>query len=130
MLENESEEENGKTKKTFFVETDYPIDVTVLMLTIGKSKVVMTSAILADNELTVIKKPDIVKYQPIVNEEGDSEFRDFKYTKNLKRPISIVDTETGEEIKPVVYIDPETGEISGKCRMMPYRAYIAIEVTD
>ena len=32
----------------------------------------------------------------------------FTYTPNLKRPISIIDPETTDEIKPILYFDEET----------------------
>ena len=103
MLDFEKEEEEGKTKKTFFVEVEEDTAITILMLTLGKNKVVMNSGILLENELEITKKPDIVKYEPIINKDGEYTYRDFKYTPNLKRPISIIDSITGEEIKPFLY---------------------------
>lgn len=127
MLENVEENVEGKKKKTFFVENSSD-ETTVLMLTMGKNKVVINSAVVKDNEISVINKPNIVKYEPILNNSQEIEYKDFKYTNNLKRPISIIDVETGEEVKPVLYIDQESGEVIGKCKMMPYRPYIALEL--
>lgn len=127
MLDNLEEEQDGKKKKTFFVEGNNE-ETTVLMLTMGKNKVVINSAILKDNEISVINKPNIVKYEPILNTQKEVLYRDFKYTNNLKRPISIIDVETGQEVKPVLYIDQESGEVIGKCKMMPYKPYIALEL--
>ncbi len=124
---NFSEEEvEGKTQKIFTVDSDE--ELTVLMLTLGKNKVIMNTGVLKDSEMEVVRKPDIVKYEPIVNEDGKYTYKEFKYTPNLGRPISIIDTQTAEEITPSLYIDKDTGEILGKCKMMPYRAYIAIEL--
>ena len=127
LLNNTQEEQDGKIKKTFYVE-DVDKEATVLMLTMGKNKVVINSAILKDNEITVIKSPNVIKYEPILNTSEEVEYRDFKYTNNLKRPISIIDVKTGEEVKPVLYIDQESGEVIGKCKLMPYKPYIALEL--
>lgn len=126
QLNSTSEEEDGKTKKIFTVDSND--ELTVLMLTLGKNKVIMNTGVLNDNEIEVIKKPDIVKYEPIINKGENYTYKEFKYTPNLGRPISIIDAETAQEVTPSLYIDKESGEIVGKCKMMPYRAYIAIEL--
>lgn len=126
QLNSTSEEEDGKTKKIFTVDSNDKL--TVLMLTLGKNKVIMNTGVLNDNEIEVIKKPDIVKYEPIINKGENYTYKEFKYTPNLGRPISIIDAETAQEVTPSLYIDKESGEIVGKCKMMPYRAYIAIEL--
>jgi len=48
----------------------------------------------------------------------------------MKRPISIIDPVTTEEIKPVLYFDEETSEVRGKCKLKPYKKYFAFEVKD
>lgn len=126
QLDSISEEEDGKTKKIFTVDSDE--ELTVLMVTLGKNKVIMNTGILSDSEIEVIRKPDIIKYEPIVNKGENYTYKEFKYTPNLGRPISIIDTETAQEIIPSLYIDKESGKIVGKIKMMPYRAYIAIEL--
>ena len=62
--------------------------------------------------------------------EKEMEYREFKYTPNLKRPISIIDPETAEEIKPVLYFDKETNEVRGKCKLKPYKSYFAFEIRE
>ena len=126
QLDSTSEEEDGKTKKIFTVESDE--ELTVLMVTLGKNKVIMNTGVLKDSEIEVIRKPDIVKYEPIINKAEHYTYKEFKYTPNLGRPISIIDTETAQEVTPSLYIDKDSGQIVGKCKMMPYRAYIAIEL--
>ena len=59
-----------------------------------------------------------------------SVYKEFTYTPNLKRPISIIDPETTEEIKPVVFIDKSTNEVKGKCKLEPYKSYFAFEIRD
>ena len=48
----------------------------------------------------------------------------------MKRPISIIDPETTEEIKPTLYFDDETNEVKGKCKLKPNKQYFAFEVAD
>ena len=60
--------------------------------------------------------------------EDKKEYREFKYTPNLKRPISIIDPETTEEVKPVLYFDEEANEVKGKCKLKPYKKYFAFEI--
>ena len=42
--------------------------------------------------------------------------------------ISIIDPETTEEVKPILYFDEETREVKGKCKLKPYKKYFAFEV--
>ena len=58
------------------------------------------------------------------------EYKEFKYTPNFKRPISIIDPETTEEVKPVLYFDEKTNEVKGKCKLKPYKSYFAFEIRD
>ena len=51
-----------------------------------------------------------------------------EYTPDMKRHFSIIDTETGEEVKPVLYTDEITGKVKGKCKILPHRPYIVLEL--
>ena len=46
----------------------------------------------------------------------------------MKRNFSIIDSQTGEEVKPSLYRD-ENGNVKGRCKIMPNRPYIVLEVT-
>lgn len=77
----------------------------------------------------ISRKPIPIKCSAIYNEE-ETEFKEFEYTPNMKRPISIIDPETTEEIKPTLYFDDETNEVKGKCKLKPNKQYFAFEVAD
>ena len=62
--------------------------------------------------------------------ETETEYKDFRYTPNLKRPICIIDPETTEEIKPILYFDEKTNEVKGKCKLKPYKSYFAFEIRE
>lgn len=124
-----AEELNGNLKKkTFFIdEPEY--EEQLVILSFGKDKVVVNMGVLEDNKVKVSKKPIPVKFQTLYSEEK-SEYREFKYTPNLKRPISIIDPETTEEVKPILYFDEKTNEIKGKCKLKPNKSYFAFEIRE
>ena len=70
-----------------------------------------------------------MKFKTLYSEE-ETEFKDFSYTPNMKRPISIIDPETAEEIKPMLYFDEKTNEVKGKCKLKPYKEYFAFEINE
>lgn len=116
-------------KKTFFVDDPSPRGEELVILSFGKDKVVVNTGIMAENKLTISKKPMPVKFDTIYSEK-ESVYKEFDYTPNLKRPISIIDPETTEEVKPIVYLDEKTNEIKGKCKLKPYKSYFAFEIRD
>lgn len=124
-----TEELRGNMKrKTFYV--DFPTqEDELLILSFAKEKVVVNTAILVDDKISISKKPMPVKFDSIYSEE-EKEIKDFKYTPNLKRPICIIDPETTEEVKPVLYFDENTNEVKGKCKLKPYKSYFAFEIRD
>ena len=124
------EEYRGDQKrKTFFVDNPSDDGNDLLFLSFGKEKIVVNSGVLEDNEVKISKKPMPVKFNTLYSEEG-YEYKDVKYTPNLKRPITIIDPETTEEIKPNLYFDEKTNEVKGKCKLKPYKSYFAFEIRE
>ena len=101
----------------------------LVILSFGKDRVVINSGLLLGDEVKITKKPIPFKYNTIYSEDG-TEIKDISYTPNLKRQISIIDPETTEEIKPVLYYDEKTNEVKGKCKLKPYKSYFAFEIRD
>ena len=124
-----SEEIDGNVKKkTFFIdEPEY--EEQLVFLSFGKERVVVNTGRLEDDKVKISKKPLPLKFETLYSEE-ETEYKEFKYTPNLKRPISIIDPETTEEIKPILYIDKETNEVKGKCKLKPNKSYFAFEIRD
>ena len=116
-------------KKTFFVDEPSPRGEELVILSFGKDKVVVNTGIMLESKLTLSKKPMPVKFDTIYSEK-ESVYKEFNYTPNLQRPISIIDPETTEEIKPIVYLDEKTNEIKGKCKLKPYKSYFAFEIRE
>ncbi len=124
-----AEELNGDLKKkTFFI--DEPgFEEELVILSFGKDKVVVNMGLLTDDKVKIAKRPIPIKFDTLYSEQ-EMEYKEFKYTPDLKRPISIIDPETTEEIKPILYFDQETNEVKGKCKLKPYKSYFAFEIRD
>lgn len=118
-----------KTKKTFYVNRPAPEGDHLVILSFAKDRVVVNTGILDEEEVRISKKPMPIKFSTMYNEE-ETEYKEVQYTPNLKRPISIIDPETTEEVKPVLYFDEKTNEVKGKCKLKPYKSYFAFEVRD
>lgn len=128
-LEYIEELRGDKTKKTFFVDNPSEDGNQLVILSFGKDKVVVNMGLLEEDRVRISKKPVPLKFDTLYTEK-EADYKEFKYTPNLKRPISIIDPETAEEIKPVLYFDKETNEVKGKCMLKPYKSYFAFEVRE
>lgn len=118
-----------KKRKTFYVNNPLPQGNKLAILSFGKDRVVINNGILDGDRVIISKKPMPFKFKTLYNDE-ETEYKDVEYTPNLKRPISIIDPETAEEIKPILYFDKETNEIKGKCKLKPNKTYFAFEIRD
>ena len=118
-----------KTKKTFYVNRPAPEGDHLVILSFAKDRVVVNTGILDEELVKISKKAMPIKFTTMYNEE-ETEYKEVQYTPNLKRPISIIDPETTEEVKPVLYFDEETNEVKGKCKLKPFKSYFAFEVRD
>ncbi len=128
-LQHTEEIVGEKTKKTFYVNEPKPEGNDLVILSFGQGKVVVNTGILQDDEVRICKKPIPMSFKKLYSEE-ETEYKEVEYTPNLKRPISIIDPETTEEIKPVLYFDDETKEVKGKCKLKPYKSYFAFEIRE
>ena len=123
-----SEEINGNMKKkTFFVDYPEAEGEDLVILSFGQEKVVVNMGFLKDDRLKISKRPIPVKFDTIYS-ETPIEYKDFNYTPNLQRPITIIDPETTEEVKPRLYIDSKTNEVKGKCKLKPNKPYFTFEI--
>lgn len=125
--------ENGANgcKKTFFVGSvdneSIEKDFDILLLTLGKEKALMNMAVLKKDELLVSREPANVSYKTLRTEDKVT-YKDINYTPNFKRPISIVDPEIADEVKPVLYFDEEANMVKARVKLLPDKSYIALEV--
>ena len=127
-----SEELNGNNKKkTFFVDApnENSEENQLVILSFAKEKVVINMGILEKDKVKITKRPMPVKFDALYSEE-EQVYKEFKYTPNFKRPISIIDPETAEEVKPMIYFDEKTEEVKGKCKLKPNKPYFAFEISE
>ena len=128
-LEHIEEIRGDFNKKTFYVENPSKDGNKLVILSFGQDKVVINTGILLNDEVKITKKPTPFKFTTLYSED-ETEYKEFKYTPNLKRPITIIDPETAEEIKPMLYFDENTDEVKGKCKLKPYKSYFAFEIRE
>lgn len=124
-------QEADGVKKTFYFNEDLEGNEKkdLVLLTVGDGKALLNSATFETGQLSVGKKADFVTYKKLYSTEA-TEYTDIKYTPNFKRPISIIDPEAGDEVKPILYYDSEANEVKAKIKMLPNKSYIALEVRD
>ncbi len=125
-----SEEIQGSMKKkTFFVDYPEPEGEDLVILSFAQQKVVVNMGLLKDDKVKISRRPIPVKFDTLYS-DTPSEYKNFKYTPNLQRPITIIDPETTEEVKPMLYLDENTNEVKGKCKLKPYKSYFSFEIRD
>lgn len=118
-----------KRRKTFFVDNPAPEGNPLVFLSFGKDRVVVNTGFLDYDEVKISKKPMPMKLSTLYNEK-ETVYREFEYTPNMKRPISIIDPETTEEVKPILYFDEKANEVKGKCTLKACKKYFAFEVSE
>ena len=124
-----SEEIRGNnTRKTFFID-EPDREEELVILSFAKERVVVNMGLLEGNKIRISKRPVPIKFDTLYS-ENESTYKEFKYTPNIKRNIVIIDPETTEEIKPLVYFDKDTNEIKGKCKLIPNKSYFSFEIRD
>lgn len=125
-----TEEINGTNKKkTFFVDNPSKDYDELVILSFSGEKVVINMGVVEGEKVRISKKPIPMKFDTLYSEQ-EQVYKDFNYTPNFKRPISIIDPETAEEVKPMMYFDEKTNEVKGKCKLKPYKSYFAFEIRD
>ena len=127
-IEPAKTEVDGQLRKTFSVlkESDDEKELVVL-LTLTNSKAILSTGELTSNGFSVTASNIPLRYSSILNRD-DVEYKEVEYNPNLKRNFAIIDTETGNEVKPSVYMDSETGSLKGRCKIMPNKPYVVLEL--
>lgn len=128
-LEYSEELRGDLKKKTFYVEDPQEDGNQLVILSFAKDKVVVNTGLLLGDSVKITKTPMPFKFNTMYSEE-ETVFKEFQYTPNLKRSITIIDPETTEEIKPRLYFDEQANEVKGKCKLKPYKSYFSFEIRD
>lgn len=121
-------EEEGKIKKIFNVLVEEEDEINdIILLTLTDRKAFLSTGVLDSQGFRTEETNIPLSYGSIYNIEG-VEYKEVNYTPDMKRNFSIIDSQTGEEVKPSLYKDEVTGQIKGRCKIMPNRPYIVLEV--
>ena len=126
-IESIDSTDNGRIKKSFNVIKTNDEPQLIVLLTLTNSKAVLSTGELTDRGFKATETNVPLSYGSIYNNEG-VEYKEVEYTPNMKRHFSIIDTQSGEEIRPVLYNDEVTGRVKGKCKLLPHRPYIVLEL--
>ena len=119
--------DNGRIKKSFNVIKTSDEPQLIVLLTLTNTKAILSTGELTDKGFKSTEFNIPLSYGSIYNNEG-VEYKEVEYTPNMKRHFSIIDTQTGEEIRPILYNDEITGKVKGKCKLLPHRPYIVLEL--
>ena len=120
-------EMNGRIAKEFSVVPDADGIQDVVLLTLTKSKAILSTALLDKNGLKATEDKLPLSYGSLYD-DSNIQYKEFIYTPNMKRRFAIIDTTTCEEVKPTLYIDELTQEVKGKCKLLPLRPYVILEI--
>lgn len=119
-------EVDGKKSKQFNVIDDgKPQDI--VLLTLANKKAILSTGTLDRDGFKNGEGSKSVSYGSIFNADG-IDYKEFAYTPNMKRRFTIIDTVTCEEVKPMLYVDENTQEVKGRCKILPLRPYIVLEI--
>lgn len=119
---------NGQSKKLFNVVNENGEDKNLMvLLTLTSSKAILSTGELTPSGFNIKESNIPLRYGSILNQEG-VEYKEVEYTPNLKRNFAIIDTESGNEVKPTLYMDEKTGTVKGRCKIMPNKPYVILEL--
>ena len=127
-LDSIDELRNESTKRTYFVDLPKKSGNQLLFLTFGNETVTVNQGVLKGDEIKFVRKPVPMEFDTIYKEAGNEYYKEYNYTPNMKRQISIVDPDTGEEVKPILFYDSKTNEVKGKCKLQPNKTYLAFQL--
>ena len=129
-LDASVKEDEGGIKKTFFVnDISQKDNIDIVLVTLGDGKARLNMAVLKDDKLLISKDSAKIKYTTLYSENQET-YDDIKYTPNFKRPISIIDPEIADEIRPTLYFDESTNMVKARVKLQPKKSYIALQVTE
>ena len=128
-IDHVDKELNGRITKEFAVIRDEDGMQDIVLLTLTKNKAMLSTGLLDANGLKPTEEKLPLSYGSLYD-DSNIQYKEFIYTQNMKRRFAIVDTTICDEVKPTLYIDEVTGEIKGKCKLLPLRPYVILEVKD
>ncbi len=116
-------------KKTFYIDAKNLVEekLDIILLSVNKEQAKLNTACLVGNDFYISKKPENIGFKVLFS-ETNSDYKDIKYTPNFRRPISIIDPEIPDEVKPVLYYDEEANMVKSRVKLQSNKPYIALEI--
>lgn len=127
-LDSIEELRNDGVMKTFFVDFPKKSGNQLLFLSFSKDKVTVNYGVLKNYTVKFVKRPSSMNIDTIYKETENDYYKEYKCTPNMKMPIPIIDPESGEELKPILYYDSKTNEVKGKYKLKPNKSYLAFRI--
>lgn len=122
--------DQGKIKKEFnVIKSTEDEKQTIVLLTLTRSKAILSTGELDSTGFKAIDTNVPLSYGSLYN-SSSVEYKEVNYTPDMKRCFSVIDAQTGEEIRPVLYNDPISGMVKGKCKILPNKPYVVLEIVD
>lgn len=128
-LECIDKETDGRITKEFSVGNHSKGAQDIVLLTLANNRAILSTAVFDENGLIPTEDKLPLSYGSLYD-DSNIQYKEFIYTQNLKRRFAIIDTTTCEEVKPALFRDELTGEIKGKCKLLPLRPYVILEIKD
>ena len=120
--------ENGYRKTFYFSqELEQNERKELVFLTLKPGEAVLNAGEYLNGKLNIGRKPESIEYSSLKTTGDATEYRDYKYAPKIKRPMTIIDPEIGEEVKPILYFDTEANDVRAKIKLLPHKSYIALE---
>ena len=126
-LDHIDSEQDGKFKKIFNVICAGEESQLIVLLTLTKSKAILSTGELTKDGFTATESNIPLNYGTIYNQSA-VEYKEVGYSPNMKRNFAIIDSQTGDEVRPDIYMDKETNMMKGKCKILPNRVYVVLEL--
>lgn len=117
-------------QKTFFInDINRKDEIDVVLVTLEEGKARLNMAVFRNDKIYISKDSARIRYTTLYSETA-VDYDDIKYTPNFKRPISIIDPEMADEVKPTLYFDEEANMVRARIKLLPKKSYIALQVTE
>lgn len=127
-IEHNVYEEAGSVKKVFSViNNNKDEERFIVLLTLADNKAYLNTGVLSADGFQKSNEILPITYGTLYNQDA-VEYKEYVYNVNLKRPFTIIDTQSCEEIKPTLFVEPMTNLLKGRYKLLPYRAYIVLEL--
>ena len=119
---------DGRIQKTFSIPYDATDDTkNVLIASFAKNRCVIGYGQVVDNKF--VSASETIQLEYMNYAESEVQARNITFTYNPKRQMVLLDTETGEQILPIISPPDMFGNLKGSYKLIPYKKYIVLEMS-